>query len=118
MANAGQHGAAGAPISVTVDATEADRVAIAVHNEGAIDPRVLPTLFEPFGAKLTGQVPARGLGLGAFIVRELVRAHGGTVRVETDDGRGTTFQVRLPRYAGAARKGPAMSAPKRLRPLW
>jgi signal transduction histidine kinase len=110
VANAGQHGATGAPISVAVDATAADSVSIAVHNDGTIDPRVLPTLFEPFGAKLAGQLP-RGLGLGAFIVREIVRAHGGTVRVETDDARGTTFQVRLPRYAGAARKAPAMSAP-------
>lgn len=111
VANAGQHGAAGTAISVSVDATDADSVSIAVHNEGVIDPRVLPTIFEPFGAKLAGQLPTRGLGLGAFIVRELVRAHGGTVRVETDDVRGTTFRVQLPRHAGGARNGPAMSAP-------
>jgi signal transduction histidine kinase len=112
VANAGQHGAAGAPISVAVDATEADYVSIAVHNDGVIDARVLPTIFEPFGAKLAGHPASRGLGLGAFIVRELVRAHGGTVRVETDDARGTTFRVEIPRYAGGPIKAPATSAPK------
>jgi signal transduction histidine kinase len=111
VANAGQHGTAGAPITVVVDGTEADSVSIAVYNQGAIDERVLPTLFEPFGAKLTGHLPSRGLGLGVFIVRELVRAHGGTVRVETDDARGTTFRVQLPRSPSSARKGQAMSAP-------
>jgi signal transduction histidine kinase len=41
----------------------------------------------------------RGLGLGLSLVRAIVRAHGGTVEVETDVGRGSTFTVRLPRRA-------------------
>jgi hypothetical protein len=51
--------------------------------------------------------PSRGLGLGAVIVRELVQ-HGGTVRVETDDARGTTF-----RRSRAMRGGRGACYPRR-----
>ena len=39
----------------------------------------------------------RGLGLGLSLVRAIVRAHGGTVDVRTELGRGSTFTIRLPR---------------------
>jgi signal transduction histidine kinase len=51
-------------------------------------------VFDPFqGAART---PA-GLGLGLFIVRSIVEAHGGTVEVESAPSRPVTFTVRLPR---------------------
>jgi signal transduction histidine kinase len=37
-----------------------------------------------------------GLGLGLFISRQIVEAHGGTLRVESDVGQGATFVVELP----------------------
>ena len=40
-------------------------------------------------------------GLGLAIVDELVRAHGGTITVDTTSGRGTTFEIRLPTGAPA-----------------
>src|SRR2546427_568274 len=42
---------------------------------------------------------SNGLGLGLFICRELVAAHGGEISVQSTDGAGTTFTVRLPRTA-------------------
>ena len=43
----------------------------------------------------------RGLGLGLSLVRAIVRAHGGTVDVSTELGRGSTFTIRLPRSFAA-----------------
>ena len=40
--------------------------------------------------------PRAGLGLGLFIAREIVTAHGGTLKVASSAASGTTFRVRLP----------------------
>lgn len=85
-----------APVRVRV-VGEGDRVALAVHNGGApIDARALPTLFEPFRR---GSLSGNGLGLGLYIVREIVRAHHGSVDVSSTTADGTTFTVVLPRNA-------------------
>jgi signal transduction histidine kinase len=73
-----------------------------VANEGSIiDPSVRSELFEPLkrGVVKTDSPEARdGLGLGLFIVREIARAHGGTVEVRCDrDAEETIFAVSLPR---------------------
>ena len=64
-----------------------------------IPPASVERLFEPFqqGAD-NGDGRPRGLGLGLFIVREIVRAHGGTIDVRSSDEL-TTFAVTLPRTA-------------------
>lgn len=56
----------------------------------------LPRIFERFhrGENVTGKIPGTGIGLAA--VREIVRQHGGSVTVESEEGVGTTFLVRLP----------------------
>jgi signal transduction histidine kinase len=61
-------------------------------------------IFEPFvhqGSSASAQ-PSSGLGLGLFVVREIVRAHKGSIEVTSNDLDGTTFAVRLPRSAGQA----------------
>jgi PAS domain S-box-containing protein len=99
VANAGQHGKAGGLITARVDGSRADRIRLEVHNEGAIPPSLLPDLFDPFRGTQHHASGSRGLGLGLFIVREIVGAHGGTVDVASSDSAGTTFVVELPRRA-------------------
>jgi signal transduction histidine kinase len=74
---------------------------LTVHNQGPpIPEETLPALFEPF-RRGTGQATEHpsGLGLGLYIVREIVRAHDGSIEVASTAAEGTTFTVRLPRAA-------------------
>ncbi|UQA56434.1 sensor histidine kinase [Polyangium aurulentum] len=74
------------------------RVLVEVHNQGTPIPEdVLPTLFEPFKRGERKQDPDRSIGLGLFIVREIVSAHGGEVTVRSTAAEGTTFSLDLPR---------------------
>lgn len=71
---------------------------LAVANEGAgIPPDQQSRIFEPFyrvGAQ-AGRDPG-GLGLGLFVCRDIIQRHGGSIRVESEAGRGATFYVTLP----------------------
>jgi signal transduction histidine kinase len=103
VANAVQHGEGG-PISVRVR-DDGDEVVVAVHNRGApVPPELLPSLFDPFRRgqrRAEGQV--KSVGLGLYIVQQIVRAHGGQVAIESPDGDGTTVTMRLPRRPGLSR---------------
>jgi signal transduction histidine kinase len=93
VTNAFNHGSPTHPVTVNVLDT-ADAVRLDVTNQGpAIAAELLPTMFEAFRA---GDAPA-SVGLGLFIVREIARAHGGSVSVQSDESAGTTFTVLFPR---------------------
>ncbi len=99
LANACQHGVAGSPVLVKLDGTGGDWVDILVRNRGAIPAALLQYLFDPFRSTRHRRDQSRGLGLGLFIVREVVRGHGGSVDVASTEPDGTSFVVRLPRRA-------------------
>lgn len=105
IGNAVQHGRAGAPVSVSVEPCGNGDVCVAVHNEGVPIPEDLQSkLFDPFrrGDRDSRTAATAGLGLGLYISREIVRAHGGELTVRSNDVEGTTFRVSLPR-SGAIR---------------
>ena len=101
VSNAGQHGVPQTPVLVRLDGTHRESVQIEVHNRGEIPPALLPHLFDPFRSTRHRRDQSRGLGLGLFIVREIVRGHAGTIEVSSSEGDGTCFLLRLPRRAGA-----------------
>jgi len=115
LGNAVQHGAIHSPIIVT--ACRGDNgVELAVHNDGmAISPHLIPRLFDCMFQGASGQRDAddnsTSLGLGLYIAKEIITAHGGTIEVCSTETEGTTFMVRLPpASSNAGGKGAAVGA--------
>ena len=102
LSNAVQHGDRSVPVTLSA-CGEADAVVLSVSNLGEpIPPDALQAIFEPLVQAPSASAQAHersktSLGLGLFIVREIVLGHGGTVAVESSAGAGTVFTVRLPR---------------------
>ena len=95
--NAVKYGDRETPITVSLT-LHGDAVDIAVHNAGppiaAVDQGTLFDSWRRTGSAARGN--QRGWGLGLTVVRGLASSHGGTVTVESDVARGTTFVVTLP----------------------
>jgi two-component system sensor histidine kinase/response regulator len=96
ISNALTHGKADAPIRVSLDGDRAEVVTVEVWNAGAIPADLQPRIFQPFARN---QRSSRGLGLGLYIVQQIVAAHGGQLGFESADHGGTTFRFTLPRTA-------------------
>lgn len=78
---------------------EQNQVRLAVQDEGeGIPKEALPFIFDRFFRVNKARTRKDGgMGLGLAIVRQIVEAHGGTIMVESDMGKGTTFWITLPR---------------------
>ncbi|HYO67828.1 MAG TPA: HAMP domain-containing sensor histidine kinase [Archangium sp.] len=97
LSNAIYYSPPGTPVRVASRGEE-ETVVLTVHNEGTpISPEVLPRLFQPMQRGKQGPTHGRSVGLGLYIVDQLVRAHGGTIEVASTVETATTFTVRLPR---------------------
>ncbi len=98
LSNASAYGSEDAPVRVTVRGDEAG-VRLEVANHGpVIEPAFAEHLFDPLQRGGTEKSGGKkdGIGLGLYIVREITRAHGGEVTVQSDS-EATVFSVRLPR---------------------
>lgn len=89
-----------------------DGLIMMVHNFGApIAPAAMATIFDPlvrFSPDAEyGDQPTTSLGLGLFIARQIVMAHGGTIEVKSDRDMGTVFKawIPCPPMAGVADDG-------------
>jgi two-component system phosphate regulon sensor histidine kinase PhoR len=98
LSNALKYSPEGSDIDVRV-ATEDGFIATAVTDHGIGIPRdEIPQLFERFHrARNVSSRYYGGLGLGLYIARAIVEAHGGEIAVESEEGIGSTFTLRLPR---------------------
>jgi anti-sigma regulatory factor (Ser/Thr protein kinase) len=97
LTNAMKYGA-GKPVIVRVSATERRaRIEVVDHGRGVVeaDRERIFARFERLA--IARDVP--GLGLGLHVARTIVEAHGGTVRVESEPGRGARFVVDMPKAA-------------------
>ena len=101
IGNAIQHGDGSSPITVGIAGGDPETVTLTVHNRGSpIPPEIQNSIFQSW---MRGQEvkisPDHGthLGLGLYIARLIVEAHGGDISVTSDDEKGTTFSLRLPR---------------------
>lgn len=104
LGNAFQHGSPDGQVELSA-ASEGSIVVLSVHNEGVpIPPEALPTLFDPLVRHGTVESVLQrapgSIGLGLYIVREIVNAKGGTITVASTAQQGTTFTVRIPRELG------------------
>ncbi len=100
VTNAIQHGNA-QHVSVTAG-NENDRVLIEVHNQGpAISQDRLATIFNPLRQERHSNQGHAGLGLGLFICKEIVKAHGGTISATSSRDAGTIFAMRLTKRAAS-----------------
>lgn len=104
VSNALEHGAPETPIQIRLDGRQRDSVSLEVKNGGAIPRATLDAIFSPFKPR---ERNTRGIGLGLYIVDQIVRAHAGEVTVRSSAEDGTTFVVRVPRGAEGDPRSPA-----------
>jgi signal transduction histidine kinase len=102
----------GGSVELAVEGSD-NEVCLSVRDTGVgIATEQLPHIFEKFfQASNQAYAAAKGTGLGLAIAREIVEAHGGTIRVESTLGEGTTFSITLPVRASIMRRTPFRRTP-------
>jgi two-component system phosphate regulon sensor histidine kinase PhoR len=74
-----------------------DQVVIEINDNGiGISSEDLPFIFEDFYTSRSNQQMERGSGVGLALTRRIIEAHNGTVTVESEQGKGSTFKMRFP----------------------
>ena len=100
LTNAIRYGG-GKPVQVTVESSGQEAL-VSVRDRGiGIAPQDQARIFDQF-ERAVGKQVAPGLGLGLYITRQIVEAHGGRIEVQSSPGEGSTFTVRLPRRSPPA----------------
>jgi signal transduction histidine kinase len=102
VANAVQYGAENGVVTLAAE-ENGEEIELRVHNRGTpIPERMIEKIFEPMVRRQPpGDRNVTGLGLGLYIAREIVTAHGGTLEVTSTEEEGTTFTIHVPRAASS-----------------
>jgi signal transduction histidine kinase len=107
ITNALKYSPPSAPVRVVADHHGPDGVRFVVEDRGrGIPPTALPHVFEPYYREPGAVGAAPGIGLGLAVVKALVEAHGGSIVVASEIGRGTRIAFTLPGAGTAAAETP------------
>ncbi|MGW8273269.1 MAG: ATP-binding protein, partial [Thermodesulfovibrionales bacterium] len=93
MLNARDAMPGGGQLSISIRGIDGYVETVFSDTGGGIDGEVRDKIFDPF---FTTKGPSRGTGLGLSISYSIIRDHGGTIEVESEKGRGTSFIIRIP----------------------
>jgi len=94
--NACKYSPAGSTIKIAIG-LRPESVAVRVWNSGSFVPsRERAHIFERFYRGSEARLLAPGSGLGLYVARKIVQAHGGDLDLETDVSEGTSFRLTLP----------------------
>jgi signal transduction histidine kinase len=97
ITNAAKYDLNGGPVRIRLERQDG-MACVAVSDQGIGIPEVaLPQIFQRFyRAPNADERQISGLGIGLYVVREIVTLHGGTITVESSEGQGSTFTIALP----------------------
>ena len=95
LGNAVTHGSEVLPIRVQARVVDAQIVLSVTNGGNVIQPETLSRVFEPYWRPASSK-PGGGLGLGLYICKQIVSAHGGTLDVRSSEEEGTCFVAKLP----------------------
>ncbi|MFN8525450.1 MAG: PAS domain-containing sensor histidine kinase [Chloroflexota bacterium] len=96
ISNAIKYSPAGTAIDVVVEGDESLANVAVVDRGHGIPADILPQIFNRFYRNPSDEQSVRGLGLGLYVTRAIVRAHGGEITAESELGKGTTIRFTLP----------------------
>ena len=109
IGNAIKYSPGGQPVTVSLR-PDGEGIVVAVKDQGiGIPSEDIPKLFKRFARASNARMSKiKGTGIGLFLVKMIIEAHGGSVSVRSDVGRGTTIEVHVPRNIAAVR-GPRVA---------
>jgi|HubBroStandDraft_2_1064218.scaffolds.fasta_scaffold40495_2 signal transduction histidine kinase len=97
IGNAVKYSPQGSLVSVTVDG-EDDPLVVTVSDQGpGVSPALQGQIFRAFSRGPSQHEEVEGIGLGLYVSKRILEAHGGSIQVSSSDGRGATFRMTLPR---------------------
>ncbi|MEH2104749.1 MAG: HAMP domain-containing sensor histidine kinase [Nostoc sp.] len=96
--NAVKYGAANTPITLTLEQIET-HISLTIHNEGnPISSEAQSILFQQFRRTISAEDQTKW-GLGLFLAKSIIEAHQGTIEVESAQGKGISFIIKLPKVS-------------------
>ena len=88
-----------------------DQLFVTVSDQGpGVSPAFQNQIFRPFSRGPSEHEEVEGIGLGLYVSKRILEAHGGSIEVTSSDGRGATFQMTLPRGLTGAEAEPEPAA--------